>query len=108
MVTVGGIDLEPTSVLVVALYDPETGTIHHVHTAATLTGGRRLSETDATSAAQEHARRLGHPVEGLAVKISTDLAHATAPHRIDPATGEFQAIDVPDLTDREARNRDGR
>ena len=92
-----GTELKLDNVKVVALYDPESGRILHSHTVAVFEGGRSLTDEEATEAAREYAKRLGHPAERLQVKVSNDPEHAARPHRIDPESGDFQALEVPNL-----------
>ncbi len=80
-------------VTVVALYEPGSGKIAHVHTVVRLEGGREVSEDEAIEAARRHAESLGHRVAELEVKLSTRHEHAARPHRIDPETGEFVALE---------------
>jgi hypothetical protein len=77
---------------VVALYDGETGRIHHSHTVHIHKGGRDVAEQEAIEAAHRHARRLGHDTARLKVKVSTNAEHGHSPHAIDVASGEFVAI----------------
>lgn len=79
------------STRVVALYDPETGRIHHLHTVHIHEGGRNVPEHEAIEAAHRHARKLGHDTARLKVKISTNAEHGHHPHVIDIARGEFVA-----------------
>lgn len=81
---------------VVALYDPQTGRIHHCHTVHIHKGGREVSEKEAIEAAHRHARRMGHEIEHLKVKVSANPAHGHSPHVIDLRSGEFVAR-TPDL-----------
>ncbi len=84
-------------VKVVALYEPQTGTIVHTHTVTTLAGGRTVTDKEAFDAAHKHATRLGHDVAKLKATASADRAHAVRPHRIDPATGAFVALPMLEL-----------
>jgi hypothetical protein len=77
---------------VVALYDAETGRIHHCHTVHIHEGGREVAEQEAIEAAHRHARRLGHDTARLKVKLSSHAEHGHFPHAIDLASGEFVAI----------------
>jgi hypothetical protein len=80
---------------VVALYDAETGRIHHCHTVHIHEGGREVTEQEAIKAAHGHARRLGHDTARLKVKLSGNPEHGHFPHAIDMASGEFVAISKP-------------
>ena len=80
-----------TATQVIALYDPETGRIHHCHTVHVHQGGREVSEKEAIEAAHRHARRMGHDTGHLKVKVSADPAHGHSPHVIDLRSGEFVA-----------------
>jgi hypothetical protein len=85
-----------TSSIVVALYDRETGTVLHLHTVHMHEGAREVSESEAIEQAQRNARALGHGADRLGIAVSTDVAHGELPHRVDPATGAFQSINVLD------------
>jgi hypothetical protein len=82
------------SMLVVALYDPESGHIRHVHTAHHHEGAAELSESAAIEQALGHARQLGHDVDELSTKVSSRAEHAHA-HRIDLRTGVFVERETP-------------
>ena len=77
------------ALLIIALYEPESGRIAHMHTVTQLVGGRSVHQDEAIHAACEHAARIGHPVPELAVKVTSDPGHAVGPHRIDLQTGAF-------------------
>jgi hypothetical protein len=74
---------------VVALYDPTSGRIHHTHTVHVHEGGRDVHESETIEQARRHAKKLGHDIGPLKVKLSTYAEHGHLPHRIDAATGEF-------------------
>ena len=84
---------------VVALYDAETGRIHHSHIVNIHKGGRDVAEQEAIEGALRHARQLGHDTARLKVKVSTNAEHGHFPYAIDVASGEFVAISHgrPDL-----------
>jgi hypothetical protein len=82
------------AVKVVALYEPKSGKIVHLHTIATFKGARAASEEEAIKRATAHASHIGHAVDKLKVKVSSNLEHATRPHRIDPKTLEFLPVEV--------------
>lgn len=88
----GGEAPRVSDVRVVALYDPQTGRIAHVHTVTVFEGGREVSEREAIETAKGQAERMGHRVEGLEVKVSRDPVHGRSPHRIDTASGEIVAV----------------
>jgi len=92
---------EVASTKVVALYSPETGAIVHMHTVVTFKGGREISEEQMVKAARQHAGRVGHDVDGLKVKVSSDPVHARRRHRIDPQTSEWVPVPGLDLTARQ-------
>lgn len=83
------------STRIVALYHPDTGRIHHVHTVHVHAGGRAVPESEAIEEAHTHAKRLGHDTRHLKVKISDNARHGHHPHRIDPSTGEFVPMASP-------------
>lgn len=74
---------------VVALYDPASGHIWHLHTVTVFEGGRHVSEEEAVAKAKELAKKQGHPVDRLHVKTAKDAAFARRPHRIDVRSGKF-------------------
>jgi len=82
--------------LIIALYEPETGRIVHLHNVTRLAGGRTVPEAEAIQAAQEHAERIGHSVAELRVKVTHDPGHAAGPHRIDLETGAFVRLPETD------------
>ena len=81
-----------TEVWVVALYDPTNGDIVHAHSIAGSRDDQAISEKEAVEEAKAIARKVGHPVEKLTIKLSRNLAHALTPHRIDPVSGEFVVV----------------
>lgn len=84
---------------VVALYDAETGRIHHSHIVHVHKGGRDVAEQEAIEGALRHARRFGHDTARLKIKVSTNPEHGHFPHAIDVVSGEFVAISIH-MTDR--------
>jgi hypothetical protein len=87
---------------IVALYEPATGNIVHTHVVIVHEGGRDVTDDEVMRTAVEQASRLGHPVDGLETRLSTDIEHTARPHRIDTATGEFVALETPELRARDA------
>jgi hypothetical protein len=81
-------------VQVVALYDPESGKIVHLHTVTTLTGGTPPTHEAAIADAKLQATRRDRNVNGLAVALSNEAEHVRLPHRIDPKTKAF--VPIPD------------
>jgi hypothetical protein len=79
--------------IVVALYDPDSGRIRHVHTVVQHEGANEVSESVAVERAHEHARQLGHDVDGLRSAVSSELEHGSAPHRIDLESGTFVSLE---------------
>jgi hypothetical protein len=79
-------------VQVVALYDPESGKIVHLHTVTTLTGGTPPTHEAAIAEAKLRATRRNRNIDGLAVALSNDAEHGRLPHRIDPKTKVFVPI----------------
>lgn len=90
--------LKSPDVIVVALYNPEFGSILHVHSVTTFHGGRLVAEKEAVEAAYDQASRLGHAVSQLKPKVSSNGEHARHPCRIDPATGDFVHLRHPYLS----------
>jgi hypothetical protein len=80
---------------IVALYQPDSGKVMHVHVVTMFKGGRSVSEQEAVDAAYKHAARLGHVVTELKSKVSSDHLHASRPHWVDPRTSEFVPLPLP-------------
>ena len=97
MIVQGGPKQTSTTVKVVALYEPATGNIVHTHIVVVHEGGRDVADEEVMRTAVEQASRLGHPVDQLETKLSTDPEHTMRPHRIDTSTGEFIALETPEL-----------
>ena len=85
-----------TSSIVVALYEPDSGRVVHLHTVHMHEGSREVDQSEAIEQAQRHAQTLGHEPDRLRIAVSTDAAHGQLPHRIDPATGRFEPLDMPE------------
>ena len=90
----GGKVPEVFDVHVVAVFDPNTGTIVHVHNVTVYKGGRSVPEKEAIETALARASHLGHQTEKLKVKLSKNPEHGQSPHRIDLASGEFVRLPV--------------
>ncbi len=97
-----GVAAEVTRTIVVALYDPASGRIRHLHQVLVHEGAAEVTDASAVEAAQAHARRLGHDPDVLKVAVSRDAAHGRTSHRIALATGEFVRV-----RDAERRPADG-
>ena len=82
---------------VVALYQPDSGRVIHVHVVTVFKGGRSVSEQEAIDAAHKHAARLGHVVSELKTKVSSDYRHASRPHWVDPRTDQFVPLPIPQI-----------
>jgi hypothetical protein len=89
----GGEPLTVEHVQVIAFYEPDTGTIRHMHMVTTLAGATRLSEDEALADAKRHGSRRRPLPEELEVAFSNDPAHGHRPHRIDPETKAFVPLD---------------
>jgi hypothetical protein len=89
-----GVAAGVTGTMVVALYDPVSGRIHHLHHVLVHEGAAEVTEESAVDAAKAHASRLGHDPSALQVAVSGDPEHGRAPHRIAVDTGLF--VRVPD------------
>lgn len=96
---VAGKSAKVISTQVVALYDPQSGQIRHVHAVHVHQGGRNVPDSEAIEEAHDHARRLGHDTRRLKVKVSNRSEHAHLPHRIDTLTDEFVPINFPDVNE---------
>ena len=77
---------------VIALYEPVTGEILHLHVITTVEGAKPPAEAEAVDEARTRARRWLPNVSDLAAVVSTDRAHAERPHRIDPDRRAFIAL----------------
>lgn len=75
--------------IVVALYEPHSGYVKHMHTVTMFKGGRVVSEKEAVDTAHKEAASCGHSVAQLKTKVSSNYEHAKHSNRIDPKTGEF-------------------
>ena len=84
------------SSIVVALYEPDSGRVIHLHTVHMHEGSREVAQSEAIEQAQRHAKTLGHKSDRLGIAVSTDATHGQLPHRIDPATGGFELLDTPE------------
>ncbi|MFD6159365.1 hypothetical protein ACFWF7_28765 [Nocardia sp. NPDC060256] len=82
------------STLVVALYEPTTGQIRHLHSVTVFRGAQRADEAEAVTAAKQSAAKYHDDAARFAVATSDDARHL-APHRIDPSNGRFVPLDGP-------------
>jgi len=87
--TASGRALAVAQVQVVALYDPKTGAIRHVHLVTTLAGAQPLTESDVVAEARRRASRGHQNADRLSAALSNDAEHGHRPHRIDPKTRRF-------------------
>lgn len=85
-----------TGSIVVALYEPDSGRVVHLHTVQLHEGAREVSQSEAIDEARRHAQTLGHEPDRHGIAVSTDAAHGQLPHRIEPATGGFEPLDMPE------------
>ncbi len=76
-------------VQVVALYDPNSGRIKHLHMVTTLSGATPVTQEEAIAEATTRACRRNPNLEDLAVALSNNVEHGRRPHRIDPDTKAF-------------------
>jgi hypothetical protein len=88
----GGNAPEISDVHVVAVYDPNTGTIFHVHNVTVYKGGRSVTEKEAIDTALARASEAGHRTENLEIKLSKNPVHGRSPHKIDLTTGDFMPV----------------
>jgi hypothetical protein len=89
VISQAGIHQRIENVMIVALYERDSGDIKHVHAVVNFEGGRSVTEEEAGDACRRQAARLGHPIDELLTVMSTKLEHASRPHKIDTATGAF-------------------
>ncbi|MFE9576409.1 hypothetical protein ACFYO1_08515 [Nocardia sp. NPDC006044] len=82
------------STLVVALYEPETGKIRHLHSVTVFRGARGTDEAEAIAVARQSAVKYHDDAANLAV-ATTDDPRCLSPHRIDPSTGRFVPLTHP-------------
>ncbi|MFC9438191.1 hypothetical protein [Nocardia sp. NPDC057030] len=78
----------------VALYEPRTGQIRHLHSVTVFRGAQRADEAEAIEAAKQSAAKYHDDVPNLAVATSGD-PRCLSPHRIDPSTGQFVPLTRP-------------
>jgi pantoate kinase len=78
---------------VVALFDANSGRIHHLHTTYVYEGAKEPSDEELVERAARHARRLGHEPEELESIVSVEPRHGLLPHRIDITTNTFVALE---------------
>ena len=76
-------------VQIVALYEPESGTIKHLHMVTTIAGATRTPQDEVVAEAKQRARRRNPDVEALAVALSNDIDHSRGMYSIDPKTKAF-------------------
>jgi hypothetical protein len=88
---------EAADVRIVALYEPDTGKIVHMHAVTVFKGGRPVSEAEAIDAAHKQATRIGLAITRLEAKVTATLETAARPHRIDPKTHEFVPLPFPEF-----------
>jgi hypothetical protein len=79
-------------VQVVALYNPDDGTIKHIHTVTTMQGAKPVAHDQVVSDARCYASRRHKNSDTLAVALSNDVEHARRPHRIDLNSKSFIPI----------------
>jgi len=76
-------------VQVVALYDPNSGRIKHLHMVTTLSGATPSTQDEAIAEAKTIACRHNLTIDDLAIALSNDAEHGRRPHCIDPSTKTF-------------------
>lgn len=93
------------SVYGVALYDPKSGTIHHMHHVILMSGIPRpdpkIIEEDAIS----NAKKFGHPIDILDV-IHADKVDLNSQYRVD--TESKKLIKVPDSISEISKNEEAK
>ncbi len=75
--------------MLVALYDPASGRIRHLHHVFVHEGAAEVTESMAIEAANRIALALGHETSGLEAAVSRNPQDRTGPYRVDVETGEF-------------------
>jgi hypothetical protein len=87
-----GKELAVEHVQVVALYEPDSGNIRHIHTVSTIRGAKRVTPDEAVAEAKKSAARYHKNVGAFSVALSEDAAHSRTPHRIDVRTKAFVPV----------------
>ena len=76
---------------VIALYDPASGQIQHVHTVHRHEGAPPSSAETVIEDARRSARLLGLDTSQLTAAVSSNMDHGRLRHRIDVVSGQFIA-----------------
>lgn len=123
--TIVGRATELAQLHIVALYDPESGTVISRHSVAVLKGGKEIAEEDAIKATLARAKafydrvendavqmkkysaagKTLFPLDKLKVAVSNDPTHIGVGLRVDPKSGKVIAIEDDEETDRKLRTR---
>ena len=125
--TIVGRGMELAQLHIVALYDPESGTVISRHSVAVLKGGKEVSEEAAVETTLARAKafyeRIGNdevrmkkysnagktlfPLDKLKIAVSNDPSHMGVGLRVDPKSGKVIAIeDDEEETEQKSRTRD--
>jgi hypothetical protein len=94
---------ELSRVTIVALYDPNDGSILHLHQVFAFAGSAVSTEDDAIAAARRNARNLDLDAAGWSAAVSHDPEHGRRSSWIDVSTGQFRFRD--DIADRKRDRR---
>ena len=76
---------------VVAFHHPGNDTIAYKHIVKVFAGGRAVSEQEAIAMARSNATLFFLDVDGLEMKVTTNVEHAALAQRVDLATGALVA-----------------
>jgi hypothetical protein len=71
------------SVYAIALYDPNSGKIHHIHHVLTMEGSSPMEPQEVEKNVIATAKKLGHDVEKLKVLHTQDLQDLSGNYRVD-------------------------
>jgi hypothetical protein len=78
------------------LYEKSSGRIAHIHRAVTMAGGHEFTKEVAESRAWEHAKIVGHEIEGLDILlVAADEFDTLSSYRVDPVSKKLQRVDTP-------------
>jgi hypothetical protein len=80
---------EPMSVRMVSFHRPSNGTTAYAHTAKVYAGGRDISEREAVDTAIARLTPLGLDPAGLVMRVTSDVARASRPQRLDLNTNQL-------------------
>lgn len=83
------------SIRSVALYEPNAGTIVHMHHVMTMEGCETRDIIDVENDARRFAKKLGISLENLKILRAPDTINPFAKYRIDVSNLEFIELPTP-------------